>query len=138
MSEPSAKEKHWTRWLAVANLLVTVIVGIVIALYINHREEQLKLTLANRDDQLQRDLADRDEQLQVDLALRDEQLDVSNNPRIELAQTLTKRSLVSTQFIRRYDSSHAVCRGQSGTAVPPQNFKHPRPFRTCQHPRCVL
>ena len=43
-------------WLRVANIIVTAIIGIGVAIFLNHREEQLRLDLADRDKQLQKEL----------------------------------------------------------------------------------
>lgn len=48
----------WERSLSIANLVLTAVIGILVALYLKSRDEDLALTLAQRNEEFQRQLID--------------------------------------------------------------------------------
>lgn len=52
------KSLNWERSLSIANLVLTAVIGIFVALYLKSRDESLALTLAQRNEEFQRQLID--------------------------------------------------------------------------------
>ncbi len=69
--------KRWrfsaATWLAIAQIVVTLIIGGGVTLFVSSRDAQLRRELADRDDQTKQDLATRDEQFRLQLSSRDDQ-----------------------------------------------------------------
>ncbi len=53
-----SKSLNWERSLNIANLVLTAVIGIFVALYLKSREENLAITLAQRNEEFQRQLID--------------------------------------------------------------------------------